>query len=178
MYTEKEFLRLAAVLPDDFASKTTEFWSYVEDKLRMYLAKIQRVYRDEIFQHGDPALHYLSSIDQENYSLVKRLVEHGAAVEATEDSMLIAESQAWLEMTMRQPSGTIAQEFYHVTMRERDEYVSKKIEETLKEDELGILFLEPTRSIKLNEQIKVIKMCRFDPADYVRSWQVQLASRK
>ena len=178
MYTEAEFMRLTVTLPGDFESKTLEFWDYVEDKLQVFAGRVQRVYRDEVYQCGEEALAYLSSIDRRNHLVVKKLVESGAVFESTEDSMLVAESKAWLEMVDKQPWNAVPSEFYQETVRERDGYVSKIIGETLANDEVGVLFIEPSRRINLDERFKIIKVCRFDPTDYLRSWQIQRALSK
>jgi hypothetical protein len=36
IHTEEEFMKLAITLPEDFESKTSEFWDYVEDKLNVF----------------------------------------------------------------------------------------------------------------------------------------------
>ncbi len=68
MYTVSEFKRVASIIPDDFTAKTQEFWSYVAEKTRPYIGKIQRIYRDEVCVSGQEALEYLSSSDQESFS--------------------------------------------------------------------------------------------------------------
>ena len=177
MYTEKEFKRLAPALPEDFGPKTLEFWSYVEEKLQGFVGKTQRIYRDEVCQGGKEGLAHLSSIDRENFPIVRKLVENGAVLEATEDSLLVAESKSWLDMIEQDPLDTMPLELYQETVRERDGYVTRRIDETLLDEETGILFLKPSREINLNERVKIIKVCRFDPTDYLRSWQVQLQAQ-
>ena len=140
------------------------------------MGKIQRIYRDEVCQGGKEGLAHLSSIDRENFPIVRKLVENGAVFEATEDSLLVAESKSWLEMIEQDPLDTMPLELYQETVRERDGYVTRRIDETLLDEETGVLFLKPGREINLNERVKIIKVCRFDPADYLRSWQVQLNS--
>jgi len=174
MYTEEEFKKLVQTLPEDFGPKTLEFWSYVEEKLQVFAGKIQRIYRDEVCQGGKEGLAHLSSVDRENFSIVRRLVENGAVLEATEDTLLVAESESWLEMIEQDPLDTMPLELYQATVRERDDYVVKRIDETLLDEETGVLFLKPGREIDFNESVKIIRVCRFDPADYLRSWQVQL----
>jgi hypothetical protein len=177
MYTEEEFKRSVRTLPEDFGPKTTEFWSYVEEKLQGFVGKVQRIYRDEVCQGGKDGLAHLSSMDRENFRIVRKLVENGAVLEATEDFLLVAESRSWLEMIEQNPLDTMPLELYQETIRERDEYVKKRIDETLLDEETGILFLKSGREIGLDKRVKVIKVCRFDPADYLRSWQVQLQAK-
>jgi hypothetical protein len=173
MYTEEEFKSLVGTLPEDFGLKTLEFWSYVEEKLQVFTGKIQRIYRDEVCQGGKEGLAHLSSIDHENFPIIRKLVENGAVLEATEDSLFVAESESWLEMVEQNPLETMPLELYQETVRERDGYVTRRIDETLLDEETGVLFLKPGREISLNERVKMIKVCRFDPADYLRSWQIQ-----
>ncbi|MGQ9551508.1 MAG: hypothetical protein ACUVUE_03680 [Candidatus Bathycorpusculaceae bacterium] len=177
MYTESEFRKLALTIPEDFQQKTDEFWSYVKEKLAIFEDKIQRIYRDEIDKSGEAALNHLSVLDGENYMIVKRLVEKGAYFEATEDSMLMAESESWLEMLNSQAANSIVLENYEETLRERDRHVSRRIDETLKDNEVGVLFMDPDRNITVDADIKVIKVFRFDPTDYLRSWQALLKTK-
>ena len=177
MYTEMEFRKLTLTLPDDFQQKASEFWSYVKEKLLIFDGKIQRIYRDKIDKSEAEALDCLSVLDRENHAIVKELVEKGASFEATEDSMLIAESESWLEMLDSQAANSIVLENYEETIRERDKYISSRINETLKDNEVGVLFMEPDREITVDADIKVIRVCRFDPSDYLRSWQAQLKTK-
>jgi hypothetical protein len=177
MYTEEEFKSVTPVLPEDFAAKTAEFWSYVEEKLRVFAGKIQRIYRDEICQDREHGLVHLSSADSENYLIAKKLAENGAVFEATENSLLVAESKSWLNMIRQNPLDSMLLEMYQETFRERDCYVARRIDETLKDEETGVLFLKPNRDINLGERVKMIKVCRFDPADYLNSWQVHLQAQ-
>jgi hypothetical protein len=119
MYTENEFRDLASTIPQDFGPKTFEFWGYVEDKLKAFVGKIQRVYRDEICEGGEKALAYLSAIDRENFLIMKKLVDGGAVFEATEDSMLVAEWASWFEAVRRNPPDRISLEMLQETVRER-----------------------------------------------------------
>jgi hypothetical protein len=177
MYSEDEFKSFVSILPEDFKTRTLEFWSYVEEKLQGFIGKIQRVYRDDVCEDGEEALAYLSSVDHENSLIVNKLVEKGAVFEATEDVALLGESKSWLEMAKDNPLDTIRLEMYEETLRERDGYIARQIDETLGDGETGVLFMKPDREISVKESVKVIKVCRFDPGDYLRSWQVQMRSK-
>jgi hypothetical protein len=176
MYTQSEFRGLVSTIPQDFVPKTFEFWSYVEDKLKAFVGEIQRVYRDEICEGGEKALAHLSNIDHENFLIVKKLVDSGAVFEATEDSILVAESTSWTEAVKYNPLDKISLEMLQETIRERNNYVSRRINETLQDEETGILFMKPDRTVNF-ASTKVIRVCRFDPTDYLRSWQIQLGTK-
>ena len=173
MYTEHEFRDLASTIPQDLGPRTLEFWSYVEDKLKVFVGRIRRIYRDEVCEGGEKALAYLSNVDRENFLIAKKLVDGGAVFEATEDSMLVAEWASWVEAVRRNPLDGISLEMLQETVRERGSYVSRRIDETLQEEETGVLFVNPDLTVNVNRFDRVIRVCRFDPADYLRSWQIQ-----
>ncbi len=173
MYTHSEFKVLTGSLPEDFNQETRKFWKYVEEKLLVFAGRIQRIYRDGSFKSGKDGLADLASVDSDNYSLAKELVDRGATFEATEDRIQIAESESWLAMLSSPDSDQMTFELYQQTMEERDNYVASRIDETLKADGTGVLFFIPSRRIEVAEDIKVITVSRFNPLDYLKSWQVK-----
>lgn len=173
MYTHGEFKVLTGSLPEDFNQETRKFWKYVEEKLLVFAGRIQRIYRDGSFKSGEDGLADLASVDSDNYSLAKELVDRGATFEATEDRIQIAESESWLAMLSSPDSDQMTFELYQQTMEERDNYVASRINETLKADETGVLFFIPSRRLEVAEDIKVITVSRFNPLDYLKSWQVK-----
>jgi hypothetical protein len=176
MYTESELKSLLKVLPDDFEKIKNEFWDYVDEKLAGFAGKVQRVYHDGNCVAGEEALLQLEKSDGANFKIAKKLVDGGATFEVTEDALLIAESESWLETLFYQEQNSAVLELYEETMKDRDSFLSRRIDESLGADELGVLFLDPSRKVSL-ENTKIIIMRRFDPMDYLGSWQSRLKSR-
>ena len=177
MFTEAEAKRVLGTLPDDFEKTSNEFWAYVNEKLANYVGRVQRVYRDGICLAGKQTLDQLEKVDRQNFEIAKKLVDGGAAFESTEEPLLVSESESWLETMMHQESNSVVFEMFEQTMKDRDSFVSKRINDTLVGDELGVLFMDPSRRVSLDEKIKIIIMCRFDPLDYLKSWQLQLKQK-
>jgi hypothetical protein len=173
MYTEAEFRSLVASLPDDFKQRTSEFWAYVNQRLVMFSGKIGKIYRDHILKAGEEALFQLRSMDSENYKAARSLVENGAILIATEDPILIGESESWAEMLKSQQSNTVVSELLQQSLEERTKYISNRIAETLEDNGTGVLFVEPSLQVEFDKDTKIIRICPFDPSDYLRSWQVQ-----
>lgn len=173
MYSNSEFKILAGELPPDFESKTHEFWVYVEEKLAVFKGRIKRVYRDGTYRGGRFRLSNLASTDPYNFSLIDKLTDDGASFEVTESPLLIEESESWLQILKSSDSNTVTLEMYQQTMDERNKHMANRIHETLEDDEIGVLFFEPSRRIELMDDIKVITVYRFNPLDYLRSWQVK-----
>jgi len=173
MYSNIEFKILAEELPPDFESKTHEFWAYVEEKLSVFKGRIKRIYRDGNYRGGKVSISNLASTDPHNFSLIDKLIDDGASFEATENHILIEESESWLQILKSRESNAVTLEMYQQTMDERNKHVANRIHETLEDDEIAVLFFEPSRRIKLRDDIKVIKVYRFNPIDYLRSWQAK-----
>ena len=69
-------------------------------------------------------------------------------------------------------------EMYNECIKERCRYITNVIDQTLKEGEVGVIFINPTFKLNLPEDIKVIRMYRFDPSDYLNVWVQKLKLRK
>ncbi|MFQ6050072.1 MAG: hypothetical protein ACE5K4_00085 [Candidatus Hydrothermarchaeota archaeon] len=169
MYSRNEFERLASKVPEDFEERSNEYWDYVEEKLGplMKLRRIHKVYHESLCESGDEGLKTLSSFDKRNYSIVKKLIESGAELQTTEDRLLIAETKEWFEQSKSNP---LLLELYEESMRERSEHIARIIDQTLKDGETGAIFVDSELKINLPGDIRVIRMCRFDPSDYLNVW--------
>ncbi|MFH1327360.1 MAG: hypothetical protein ABIH76_00685 [Candidatus Bathyarchaeota archaeon] len=165
MYSREEFQRLANMVPSDFDEKEEEFWKYVEEQLRTLSGRIRRVYRDGLSHGGEEGFKHLNP-ENPDYALIRWLVENGAELHPTEDPLMVAETESWIEMLKTQPNPTLL-ELHQESIKERDGYIVNTINQTLKEDEIGVILIEPAHKLSLPEDIKVIKMCRFEPEDYL-----------
>jgi hypothetical protein len=173
MYSKDEFKILAGELPPDFGSKTQEFWAYVEEKLSVFKGRINRVYRDGTCRKGKHSLSKLKSIDPDNFSIIDELINDGASFEFAENSLLIEESESWLKILKSTNSNAVTLEMCQQAMDERNKDMANRIHQTLEKDEIGVLFIEPSRRIKFEDDIEVIAVYRFNPFDYLSSWQTK-----
>jgi len=164
MYGEEEFRRLVGVVPADFREREEEFWGYVEEKLKILSPRIRRVYLEGFSKGGVESLNPQTRC----HTLVRRLVEGGAELHPTEDPMLVAETESWSEMLRSQPNPAFL-ELHRESVEERDAYIAKVIDQTLREGETGVIFIEAAHRLNLPEDVKIIKMCRFEPGDYLNT---------
>jgi hypothetical protein len=106
-------------------------------------------------------------------SAAKSLIENGASFIATEDPILVGEFESWAVMLKSQQSNTVASELLQQSLEERIKYISDRIVETLEDSGTGVLFIEPDSQVEFDKDIKIIRVCPFDPSDYLRSWQMR-----
>lgn len=175
MFSREELLHLAPKLPPDFEEKSAEFWNYVEEKLNPLSARIKKVYHERLGEGG------LKDLEEaklgESLRLVRKLLASGSELQPTEDAMLVAESESWLNM-LKTNSHAVLQELYEESLKERDAYMVRSVDWTLKEGEVGVLLVQPGRALRFPEDVKVIRMAPFDPADYLNSWLTGLRLRR
>ncbi len=111
--------------------------------------------RVRIYQDGLPVsgreLQILAEVaarGSRNYQIVQELVQRGATLEGTEDPALLVEEYRYIKAITTakdRAERKRAQEEYaregRRLLRERDAFISRRIDETLKDGEVGILFL-------------------------------------
>ena len=102
-----------------------------------------------------------------NYELVLRLLKRGAILVKTEEFKMVKEELDRLLAITKSKSTSkklIAFIKYRLIknrlLKKRDEYISKRIDKTLKDDEIGILFLGAYHNIKkrLPKDIQIIEL--------------------
>jgi len=174
MFDRGEFKKLTGTIPEDFDEVSEEFWNYIEEKLKALSGNVQRVYCKESLDDMKKILE--TSEGNWEYKIIRRLVEGGADLTTVEDPLLVAETEAWLEM-MEISDDQGASELFKDGMREMDEYVVKRIDQTLEDGEIGVLIIDPGSKLSFPEDVRVVKMCRFDPEDYLKRWKTKLKLR-
>jgi hypothetical protein len=172
MFTENELSKINSVLPEDFEQRSKEFWDYVEEKLRTQ-PKVHKLYFDSLTNEKEDALDFVKKSCAKCYELVSKYIQRGAVIEITEDQILVEEASSWASMLQNDEKTALASEdMLAKNMVDRDKFIAKRISESLRDGETGILFLSPGRrtSEYLPQEIRAIKIQPFDPADYLNSW--------
>jgi len=176
MYTREQLKTILSEVPEDYESKSEEFWNYVEEKLKPMVSRISTVYLEALCEGGSRGLELIGSLEK-SQALVRRLIETGSRLEASEDEVLVVETESWAQL-IRSSSNPVLLELYRDNMEERDRYVADRVNQTLKDGEIGVILLDPSRNVQPPEDTKLIRMCPFDPKDYLNSWSVRLRLRK
>ena len=165
MYEKEEIRNTLGQIPNDFKKIHSEFWNYIEGKLNPFVGKIRFVYSDRLNPEEEG--------ESRSTALLKKLIEGHAEFHCVEDYLLAAEAEAWLEM-LEAGSAQAARELYEENLAERDGHAKDVVAQTLKDGEIGVLFVAPARKIMFPPDIKVVKMCPFDPVDYLNRHLVKL----
>lgn len=176
MFPETELKKMGLRIPRDFHEKTEEFWSYVEERLRTLSPRINRLYIESVFKDGQDNLDEIKENDQRFHRIVTWLVDHGAVMTATEDRMLVLETESWSRL-MRQGTVGAEKEMLEENLKDRSAFISERISETLEEGKVGVLFIDRLQTFSFPSDIRVIRMMPFDPRDYLQTWLVSTRLR-
>ena len=185
MFTSTELLEIDPRLPDDLEDRRKEFWNYVSEKVLALGTRVKKIYLSALGVRPNKQLELLKLTDPEMYEVVRKTIEQGAELIEAENPELVLESISWMEQLRGafSPNGgdkvklETLNEFLAESLRERDEYMARRIGETLGEGEVGVLIVDDSRRLHFPEDIRVITTCPFQPRDYLNSWIATLRLR-
>ena len=125
-----------------------------------------------VFAGGEEGLEVLSQLNPESCELVKSKIANGSELQPTEDAELAMENMDWercLMVAMGQKVRTKIIEFHSESSLKRYEYISKTIGETLKDFEVGILFVREWHRTQFPQNMEVFNV--YPPAfDELNRW--------
>lgn len=149
-----------------------QFWIGVEralDALDLDCSKV-KIYQDGLPCNGDLGLKIVNESAAKgsfNYQIVKKLIERGAVIEATERPELLIKEYKHLQAianarTENERADSLRQygEVKDKLLEERDDAIANAIDATLKEGETGILFIGAFHNVspKLSKDIETIRI--------------------
>ncbi len=145
----------------------TRFWDSIAAFLNSLEAKGYKIYQDGLIADGEMGMRIVDEGVKEgskNYQIISGLLERGATLVKTEDLSLVKKEYDSLSKIVRSKSSggkIIASLRYKLLQRkllkERDDFIAKRIDETLGDGEVGILFIGAYHDVisKLLQDIKV-----------------------
>ncbi len=152
-------------MPEDYLMKIETYWREAKDRigdLQVKLGEINRVYHELIDVDGKKGLEAIKSLSKKSYQITRTLFKKGAVLEAVEDGDLVRESMDWARCLAIYPQSQKAlskiSQFYVEVMQKRDAYITKRIEDTLKDNEIGILFVRENNNLKFPSDIEIFRV--------------------
>ncbi|MBU4373731.1 MAG: hypothetical protein KJ714_04675 [Euryarchaeota archaeon] len=149
--------------------KIEKFWDDLEkeiDDLDLDYSRT-KIYQDGLPCGGELGLRIVRETadkGSKNYQIVSKLIERGAAIEATESPELLRKEYEHIKalITAMTPeekadAGRRYEQIKDELLQERDAYIAKVIDISLKDDETGLLFIGAVHNVipKLAVDIEV-----------------------
>lgn len=162
--------------PAEYLERFNKYWNQVEDQvssLEMKLGSISRIYHELVSVGGDDGVKAIRDLHDKSYQVIENRLAKGARLEATEEAELLTEFMDWSRCLVvgLQNEKVFARvyKYYIAASKKRNKHIAKQIGETLKSDEVGILFIREGHQIQFRSDIRVFYIA--PPAlDEIKRW--------
>ena len=169
--------------PIEYLEKYNKYWDQVEAQvieLELKMGKATRIYHEFVTVSGEEGAKATKDLNEDSYRIIRYRAEKGAQVEATEDVDILTEFMDWgrcLAIGLQNHKVlTKVYEFYQEAGKKRNEYIAKHLNETLKEDEIGLLFLQEGHKVQVPPDIQLFYVS--PPAlDEIYRWLREIESK-
>ena len=163
----------------------SSFWDSIGQFFDAMNVKGFKIYQDGMVANGADGLRIIRegiSQGSKNYEIIGKLLQRGAVLIKTEDPVLVKQEYAYIAKIAHSKSPKEKEVWalrYKVAqgrlLRQRDDFIAKRIEVTLGEGDTGILFIGAYHDIlsRLPEDIQVAQVRDITK---VREYQKDLAS--
>jgi len=162
--------------PPEYKERCNRYWQQVAEQLgnlEAKIGKVSRIYHESISQSGDEGAKVVERANLGSYQIVKSKCDSGATLEAFEEKELLEEVMDWERCLLfgfvSEKVANKVSEFYIEVAKKRYEVMAKRISETLKGDEAGLLFIREGHQLQFPGDIEVFSV--FPPAlDEIHRW--------
>jgi len=163
--------------PSEYMEKFNLYWKQVSQhvaNLELKIGKVSHIYHESITMAGENGLKVIEKLNPSCCQIVRDKCQSGAVLEATEDKELSEECIDWerclLMGFISQKVAKMVSEFYLEALRKRYEHIARRIDETLKANEVGMLFIREGHMVQFPQDIEVFSVA--PPAlDKIHRWQ-------
>ena len=149
-------------LPDDGLDILDKYWSQVRDQvenMERRLGVVNHVYHEAVHASDDGGLKQIDDMNPSISTFVRTLCRSGAVMESTDDRALLEESSDWQRCLsiglMSEKAHGIVSEGLQEATRLRYEHICQRIDQTLGENQIGVLFIGQDHRVQFPADIQV-----------------------
>ena len=151
--------------PDEYMEKFNLYWQHVGEHIanqEAKVGKVTRIYHESIALEGEDGLKVMEELSPLSCRLTSEKCQNGAVLEATELAELADECMDWerciLMGFLSQKAAKVVSAFYRKSSRKRYEHIARRIDETLEDDEVAILFIREGHMVQFPQDIEVFSV--------------------
>jgi hypothetical protein len=162
--------------PNEYSEKVKKYWEQVEEQLsdlELKLGQARRIYHELVPVTGKEGVKAIKDMNDGSHQIVKTRVKKGAELEAAEDNELLTEFMDWsrclaIGLQNQKVFSTVYQSYVEAG-KKRNESIARCLDESLKADEIGILFMQEGHQVQFPSGIEVFYVA--PPAlDEIKRW--------
>jgi hypothetical protein len=148
--------------PVEYAVKFGLYWEQVKEhvtNLESKIGPVNRIYHESVTTTREEGLKILEKLNPPSSQIVQEKCNSGAQFETIEDKDLLEESMDWerhlLMGFLSEKVASMVSQFFGEALRKRYEYMAKRINETLKENEAALLIIREGHMVQFPSDIEV-----------------------
>ena len=159
------------------------FWESIASCLDGFDANLVKVYQDGMAADGETGRRVTEKAAERgsiNYQLIRDLVRRGAELRKTEDPVLLLQEHEGIRTAVVQNSAPQDQQTAEPRrlqrnrlMEQRDEFIAATVSATLREGELGVLFLGASHNV-VSRLARDIRVQAIKDPELVRAYFAEL----
>jgi 23S rRNA C2498 (ribose-2'-O)-methylase RlmM len=163
-------------MPVEYIGKYEKYWDQVEKQIAELVAKlgdVHRIYHELVAETGDTGEKTIKELSARSHRIVRAYLDKKASLEAVEEPEILTEFMDWSRCLMvgLQNPGVVRKVYdaYIEAGKKRNESISRRIDETLKENESAILLMRENHQVQFPTDIQVFYVA--PPAlDDIKRW--------
>ncbi|KPV63378.1 MAG: hypothetical protein AOA65_1386 [Candidatus Bathyarchaeota archaeon BA1] len=135
------------------------YWRQVAEQVESLerAGKVSKVYHESVSSSGEEAMDAIKRMNEKSYKLVKAKCAAGATVQALEDKDSLDEYLDWsMCLSVVGRSQNVVRkiiDFREEAAKRREEHISKRINETLKENEAAMLIMTDENRMRIQPKL-------------------------
>jgi hypothetical protein len=154
----------------------SKYWEQAKEhvkKLEEKLTKVKKIYHELITSTGEKGIQDIEQMNAGSYNIVKDSLGKGASIQPIEDEDILLEFMDWsrcLSVGIQNQNvfSKVYQSFLEAQKR-RNEHIAKKIDETLRSNEVGILLMREGHQVQFASDIQLFYVAP-PGLDEIRRW--------
>ena len=170
--------------PDEYKEKYELYWQQVAEQvlnLESKIGLVKRIYHESISMDGEEGLTIIEKINVKSHQIARQKYDNDAELQALEDKDLAEECIDWQRCLLigliSEKAAKKITEYYMEATRKRFEYISKRIDKTLKKDETAILFIQEGHMVQFPKDVEVFSVAP-PSLDEIHRWLRDNAERQ
>ena len=162
--------------PTEYRAIYDKYWGQVERQitdLEAKLGRINKVFHELVASGGKEGSTAIKELNSESYNIIKLRLDNEARLEAIEESDILTEFIDWNKCLavglQSQKAFTRVYESLLEASKRRNDYIARKIDETLQADEIGVLIMREGHQVQFPPGIQIFYVS--PPAlDEIQRW--------
>lgn len=160
----------------DFLKLIDSYWQQAQaqlENLEEKLARVSRVYHELITSGGEEGSKAIEELSAGGHRIVKNSLDRGAELQLIEDGDLLREFMDWsrclaVGLQNQKVFAEVYQSYLEVQKR-RNDLIARRIDETLKDDEVGVMLMREGHQVQFPSDIQVFYVAP-PGLDEIRRW--------